>query len=68
MCIRDRYDTFYICLDMKFLRPVVDINEQKIIKKQVLDEIIFIEPDVYKRQTKYCPSVSDTYYWAIAKW
>ena len=28
---------------MKFLRPVVDINEQKIIKKQVLDEIIFIE-------------------------
>ena len=29
---------------MKFLRPVVDINEQKIIKKQVLDEIIFIEP------------------------
>ena len=28
---------------MKLLRPVVDINKQKIIEKQVLDKIIFIE-------------------------
>ena len=37
------YHSLHIRLDVEFLCTVVNINEQEVIKKKVLDEVVFVE-------------------------
>ena len=42
LSLNDKYASLYICIDMKLLRSVIYINKKKIIKKEILYEIVLI--------------------------
>ena len=42
--LNNKYHTPYFRRNMKFLRAVVNIYQKQIIKKQVLDKVIFVKP------------------------
>ena len=43
LSLNDKYNSSHICIDMKFLSLVVNINKKEIVEKEVLDEIILIK-------------------------
>lgn len=44
LCLNNEDDSSSLRLNMQLLRAVIDIDQQKVVKKKVLDKIIFVKP------------------------